>query len=86
MYIRSLFEKNKNVRDPRQQLASLPIAPMDVSELIFGPIGIIQGDRGTPREMEAPRPISPTNCSGRFVPPPRDKFPHIPSSLLTLRN
>jgi hypothetical protein len=65
MYIRSLFEANSGVRDPRQQRASPPV----VVSLVVCPniemAGFIPRDRRPIVEMEASRSVPSTNGSRR---------------------
>jgi hypothetical protein len=83
MYIRSLFEANKHIRDPRQQRVGLPDALMLDLELTFGLSGVIPRGRGPAREMEAPRSIPSANRAWRFV---GDRSSDIPSTMLTMLN
>lgn len=57
MYIRSLFEANKDVRDPRQQkvsAASHCIEQLVFIELTVKRTGTASRDREAPRDMETP--------------------------------
>jgi hypothetical protein len=83
MYIRSLFEANKHVRDPRQQRASLPSARVYQLKLIVGSSDFIQRDGGSAREMEASGSVSSTNRTRRFV-SPELREPDILRTMLTM--
>jgi hypothetical protein len=83
MYIRTLFEANKHVRDPRQQRASLPSAQVYRLRLIVGSLDFIQRDGGPAREMEAPGSVSSTNRARRFVSPELRAL-DFPCTMLTM--
>ena len=66
IYIRSLFEANKNIREPRQQRAGLKSSKIGIRAdyLREGPISTSGGSAG---EMEASRSIPCTDCTWRQV-------------------
>jgi hypothetical protein len=67
MYIRSLFEANSGVRDPRLQRASLPVVLSLVAFPNIELAGFIPRDRGLIGEMEASRSVPSTNCSWGYA-------------------
>jgi hypothetical protein len=67
IYIRSLFEANSGVRDPRQQRVSFSSVLHMIAISNFWLVGFVPRDWRPVREMEASRSVSPTDCSWRYV-------------------
>ena len=64
MYIRTLFEANKHVSEPRQQRVCLSRGlRTDYTDIAAG---AFPGGRGFARQMEAPRTVSTSYCSRRY--------------------
>ncbi|KAL7892828.1 hypothetical protein HDV64DRAFT_160462 [Trichoderma sp. TUCIM 5745] len=66
LYIRSLFEANRKVSDPRQQRVSAFSPPSRSTTGVNCASGVIGRDRKVTRELEAPRPVYSANSPGRI--------------------
>ncbi|KAJ4348284.1 uncharacterized protein N0V89_009656 [Didymosphaeria variabile] len=60
MYIRSLFEANKNVTEPRRQRVR-SVWQCSQGSIADTRAGLDQGDRESPREVEASGPVPPAH-------------------------
>jgi Complex 1 protein (LYR family) len=80
VYIRSLFEANKDVRDPRQQKVSPNEPSMLSPPLIPLLLGIVERDRRIAGKLETSRPLSRAYRSWRLV---KSLFQHLIQLRLT---
>lgn len=69
MYIRSLFEANKHVQEPRQLRVMDPPDPVEGEQggADHRDLVVDQGDPGPAGDVETPGSLPPTNRTGRSV-------------------
>lgn len=67
LYLRSLFEANSNIRDPRQQRASSVTSLSRETHVLKYNAGYFQRDGRVTRALEAPGSIPRSYCARRFV-------------------